>query len=49
MVRMVENPRWPPILKITLISTFFLKNGSVYLAEILYGVLVGLRCSVVLK
>ena len=39
---LVENARWPLLLKIAkLIIPHFLQNGKVYLAEILYGVLVG--------
>ena len=38
----VKNSRWPPILKIAkLIKSALLQNGLIYLAEMLYEVLVG--------
>ena len=48
--QLVENPKWPPILKITKpLKSIFLQNGLAYLAEILYVILVGPWCSVISK
>ena len=33
-LRMVENPRLLPVLKITKLNQLFLQNGLVYLADI---------------